>query len=237
MSASRFIPHLASEQFLWAYFLDERKRTREQVYSFIASFELGGNLAHSSTLIGPLVEWFRKDKGGLMSQKSQERTKVAAGSLVGRHIRVADKHLPPVLREAFQPLLQLEQLAILLGDLQQRIGRLLDELAKKPTLQLFLKSMGEKQAMAAFADFAAETQGIQPLTNRELAALSILGGYEEFTDSQEETEKRIEKWADVHGNSKWLLEALRQLAGRTPAHGAPEASDRAGGGGGDTERK
>lgn len=237
MSASRFIPHLASDKTLWAYFLEERKRSREQVYSFIASMELGQSIARSSKHIRALVDWFRNDKGGLMSQAIQERTSVAAGSSVGRHIRDARKNLPPVLIEVFQPLRQLERLATLISHLQRRIGRLLDELAKKPALQLLLEPMGEKQAMAAFADFAAETLGIEPLTHREMAALYVLGGHEECTDSQVETERRIENWADVRGNSKWILEALRQLAGRTPARGAPEAAVSAGGGGGDAERR
>ena len=208
-----------------------------QVYALMACLDLGWHIAHGSRRVGPLVEWFRNDKGGLMSQASQERASVAAGSLVGRHMHIAWKHLPSALIESFQPLRRLERLATLIGLLQRRIGRLLDELAKKPALQPFLEPMGEKQAMAAFADFAAETLGIQPLTHRELAALAVLGGYEEFTDSQVETERRIENWKDVRGHSKRLLEALRQLAGRTPARGAPASTDNPGGGGGETERK
>jgi hypothetical protein len=228
MTPSRFTPHLASETTLWAYFQDEQQRARALVYALMSSMDMGFHIAQVSKPFRSLMDWFRNEKGGLMSPAKQRLTGEAAGSLVGRHTRAARQHLPPVLLEGFRPLRQLERLATLIGILQRRIGRLLDDLAEKPALQPFLEPMGEKQAMAAFADFAAETLGIR-LTHREMAALAVLGGYEPFTDSQVETERRIQNWQDVRENSTRLLEALRQLAGSPPVRGATDSPEADGG--------
>lgn len=216
MAESRFKPQLASNGTIWTYFLEERKRTREQVYGLMTAMELGAFISDASPLLAALRTWLRTESEEIERHANKDPLR---GTAVTAFTRSTRQHLPPALIEAFRPLRMIERVAVLLRVLQRRAGRLFAELKATPALQLFLESPGKKQMMAAFADFAAECLGIERPTLRELAALYVLGGYdpeEDFTTDKEETERRITAWTNVRRNSDEILQKLRELTGQNP---------------------
>lgn len=209
MGTPRFVAHLASDDSIWAYFEGEQKRTREQIYAVAASMELALKFSTASEPLRQLLEWL----GGHapLSQPEHSLFQNARRSWMGRHIEITDDLLPPVLIGLFQPLRQLERLALPLLALQQRIAPLLEEVRQRPALGVLLQADAAQRMMVAFADFMAERLGIE-LAHRELAALAVLIGHEAPTSNKDETDRRVWKWTDARRHSKEILAALKGLA-------------------------
>jgi hypothetical protein len=218
MGTPRFVANLASTEAIWAYLEREQKRTREDISTVAASMELALQFSTASEPLRQLLEWFGENEP--LSQPEHSLFQNARRSLVGRYINVSHSLLPPVFVELFQPLRQLERIALPLLVLQRRIAPLLEEVRQKPTLGVLLHADATQRMMVAFADFMAERLGIE-LANRELAALAILIGHEDPTSDQKETDKRVWKWTDARRHSKEILAALKELARQSPPSQVP----------------